>query len=225
MRLILSLARPNSGEISLFEGEDRRTAGRKIGSLIEDPGLYPRCTAMENLKRLSILYGLENTNYEELLDMVGLGNTGKKKVGEFSLGMKQRLGIAVALLGDPQFMVLDEPINGLDPAGIKEVRDLVLKLNRERGITFLISSHLLDELSKIVTRYGIINNGRLVEEIDAEQILARQGTVVRVKVDEPEEAERLHRLLKDNGFAEERMEIQSQDMEAYFLERIGGWDE
>ncbi len=222
MRMILSLAHPDSGEISLFDGEPRESAGLRIGSLIEAPGLYPQCTAEENLRRFAILYGLSKVNYGELLSYVGLADSGKKKVGGFSLGQKQRMGIAVALLGDPEFLVLDEPINGLDPAGIRDMRDLILRLNQEKGITFLVSSHLLDELSKIATRYGIIHEGRLVEEISAGELAARQGTSVHIRVESEEEALRLHSLLKENGFAEETMEIRSQDMEAYFLERIGG---
>ena len=115
-----------------------------IGSLIEAPGLYKNCTAYENLKRFSILYGGNEKDIQEILEMVGLSNTKERKVKDFSLGMKQRLGIAIALLGNPKLLVLDEPINGLDPAGIKEIRDTILRLNKEKKVTFLISSHLLD---------------------------------------------------------------------------------
>ena len=221
MRTVLSLARPDSGEIVLFEGEPRKTAGRRIGSLIEAPGLYPQCTALENLKRFGQLYGFEQVDYEGILKEVGLEDQIHKKAGHFSLGQKQRMGIAIALLGEPELMVLDEPINGLDPAGIKDIRDLILRLNQEKGITFLISSHLLDELSKIVTRYGIINQGRLVEEVSTAELANRQGTSVQVRVSSPEDAARLHALLRMNGYAEEDLEIHSVDMEQYFLERIG----
>lgn len=158
MRLVLGTAFPSKGEIKLFDGEPFDKARRKIGSLIEAPGLYKNCTAYENLKQFSLIYGGTDAEIKEILSLVGLADTGNKKAGKFSLGMRQRLGIAIALLGNPEFLVLDEPVNGLDPAGMKEVRDLILKLNHIKNITILISSHLLDELSKIVTRYGIIND-------------------------------------------------------------------
>ena len=132
MRLILGLARPTSGKIKLFNSDDLNAQRKKIGSLIEAPGLYKRCSALENMKRFSILYGGDDKEIEELLSFVGLNGVGNKKVGQFSLGMKQRLGIAIALLGNPEVLILDEPVNGLDPAGIKEVRDLLLKLNKSK---------------------------------------------------------------------------------------------
>ena len=162
-RLVLGTAFLTKGEIKLFGGEPFDKARRKIGSLIEAPGLYKNCTAYENLKQFSLIYGGTDAEIKEILSLVGLAATGNKKAGKFSLGMRQRLGIAIALLGNPEFLVLDEPVNGLDPAGMKEVRDLILKLNHEKNITILISSHLLDELSKIVTRYGSINDGMLIE--------------------------------------------------------------
>ena len=138
------------------------------------------------MKRFALLKGADANSIDGILEFVGLGDVGNKKAGKFSLGMKQRLGIAVALLGDPEFLVLDEPVNGLDPAGMKEVRDLIVKLNKERGITVLISSHLLDELSKIVTRYGIINNGVLVDELGAAEIKARGECKLRIVADDAE---------------------------------------
>lgn len=170
MRVVLSLTYPNSGEVKLFGDKSIKDVGLKIGSLIEAPGFYKNLTAKENLKRFSLLYGADESKVDEILKWVGLSNTGNKKVKDFSLGMRQRLGIAIALLGDPELLLLDEPINGLDPEGIKEIRDLILKLNKEQNITILISSHLLDELAKVVTRYGIINNGRMVEEITSEEL-------------------------------------------------------
>ena len=171
MRMILSLTSVTNGEVELFEGKNILEVGNKIGSLIEAPGLYKNATAYENLKRFSILYGADESKINEILKFVNLDNTGNKKAKDFSLGMRQRLGIAIALLGDPEFLVLDEPINGLDPAGIKEIRDVILKLNKGLGITFLISSHLLDELAKVVTKYGIINNGVLIEEVSAKELI------------------------------------------------------
>ena len=170
MRVVLSLTYPRSGEVLLFGNKTIQEVGLKVGSLIEAPGFYKNLSAYENLKRFSIIYNADEKKIPEILKLVGLSNTGKKKAKDFSLGMRQRLGIAIALLGDPEFLLLDEPINGLDPEGIKEIRDVILKLNKEKGITFLISSHLLDELSKIVTKYGILNNGVLVEEIGAKEL-------------------------------------------------------
>lgn len=179
MKLILGLTVPSQGKILLF-GNDNLNAGRKkIGSLIEAPGLYKSCTAYENMLRFATLYGANTKDIKPILDRVGLGDTGAKKAGEFSLGMRQRLGIAIALLGNPEILILDEPINGLDPAGIKEIRDIIIGLNRE-GVTFIISSHLLDELAKVVTNYGIIADGSLVEEVTAEELNNRCCKYVKI---------------------------------------------
>ncbi|MBE6133663.1 MAG: ATP-binding cassette domain-containing protein [Erysipelotrichaceae bacterium] len=196
MKLILGLLTPNKGNISLFGSSTNLNESRKkIGSLVETPALYKNATALENMKRYAILFNGKEEEIKEILDLVGLANTGKKPAGRFSLGMKQRLGIAIALLGNPEILILDEPINGLDPAGIKEVRDTILKLNKEKEVTFLISSHLLDELGKITTTYGIINNGKLVEEIDAEELKRRCEDHLLIKVNDVDKA--LH-ILKDN---------------------------
>lgn len=188
MKLILGLLNATEGEIELFGGEPLEKARGRIGSLIEAPGIYKNCTAYENMKRFSIIYGGTDEDIAQLLKFVGLENTGNKKAGRFSLGMKQRLGMAIAMLGNPEFLILDEPINGLDPEGIKDVRNAVLNLNEQKGVTFLISSHLLDELAKIVTRYGIINNGVLTEEISAEDLNAMCESGLKVRVDDVEKA-------------------------------------
>jgi len=189
MRLLLGLAFPNSGEIRIFGGD--KQAAQKIGALIEAPGLYLSENAFENMKRFAILTGSSDEEIRNLLALVGLADTGKKTVGKFSLGMKQRLGIAIALLGSPELLILDEPVNGLDPAGIKEIRDLILELHA-RGVTFLISSHLLDELGKIATTYGIMANGFLVEEITATELAERCKTSLEVHTDNgPQAAELL----------------------------------
>lgn len=250
MRLILGLARPTSGKIKLFNSDDLNAQRKKIGSLIEAPGLYKRCSALENMKRFSILYGGDDKEIEELLSFVGLNGVGNKKVGQFSLGMKQRLGIAIALLGDPKVLILDEPVNGLDPAGIKEVRDLLLKLNKEKNVTIMISSHLLDELAKITTKYGIINNGVLVEEIDAPKLMERcknniviscdrlqeakelleselkltNISIVNDKlhiVDEIESTDEINTLLVKNDFKVHEITINKNSFEDYFIERLG----
>ena len=163
MRLVLGAAMPTSGSIELFGGRESESRARhRIGALLEYPCIYKNCSALENLRRFAILTGGDTAELEDILKLVGLGSTGGKKAGQFSLGMKQRLAIGIALLGHPEFLVLDEPINGLDPAGIKEIRDVILTLNQKKGVTFLVSSHLLDELSKIVTTYGIISDGALI---------------------------------------------------------------
>ena len=191
MRVILSLAKQNSGDVVFFGNQDITKAGARIGSLIEEPGLYKNSTAYENLKRFCILYNEDPSKINDILNLVGLGDVGKKKVKNFSLGMRQRLGIAIALLGKPEFLVLDEPINGLDPYGIQELRELFLKLNKEKNITFFISSHYLDELSKIVTKYGIIDNGVLVEEIEASELKQKCKDKIIVDVDDVEKAKEI----------------------------------
>lgn len=156
---------------------------RRMGAVVETPSLYPDMTAKQNLKLQYRVLGLpDDGGIPELLELVGLGDTGRKKAGHFSLGMKQRLGIAIALCGNPDFLVLDEPINGLDPQGIVEMRELILKLNRERQITVLISSHILDELSKLATHYGFIDGGRMVKEVSAQELEAACRKCARVEV-------------------------------------------
>jgi len=179
MKLILGLTNPTQGKIFLFGNENLNVGRKKIGSLIEAPGLYKSCTAYENMLRFATLYGASQKEIKPILERVGLGNTGAKKAGEFSLGMRQRLGIAIALLGKPEILILDEPINGLDPAGIKEIRDIIIELNQE-GVTFIISSHLLDELAKVVTNYGIIADGFLIEEITSKELNARCCKFVKI---------------------------------------------
>ena len=165
LRLILGLIKKQSGTISIFGksfSENRLDILRNIGSLIESPSLYGHLTAYENLLILQKIYQCPIERINEVLTLVGLSNTGKKRAGKFSLGMKQRLSIAMALLNNPKLLVLDEPTNGLDPQGILEMRELLKQLNREKGITIIISSHLLAEIEKIATHVGIINHGKLI---------------------------------------------------------------
>lgn len=187
IRIICGLQSPASGEYALFgtDSRDKRITRerRRIGAVMETPSIYLDMSAEENLKMQCRVLGIPS--YEgipELLRLVGLERTGRKKAKDFSLGMKQRLGIALALAGDPDFLVLDEPVNGLDPQGIIEIRELILKLNRERQITVLISSHILGELSKLATHYGFIDNGRIVKEISAAELEAACRKCVRVEV-------------------------------------------
>ena len=154
-----------------------------MGAVIETPAVYPDMTAVDNLKQQYQILGLPSFNgLEDILKLVGLADTGKKKARNFSLGMRQRLGIAVALVGSPDFLVLDEPANGLDPQGIIEMRELILKLNREQQITVLISSHILDELSRLATHYGFIDSGRMVKEISAAELEKACQKCVRLEV-------------------------------------------
>ena len=182
MKLLLGLTSPNEGQITLLGRRELDRSRRKIGSLIEAPAFYKNETALENLKRFALLTPTPEEEIRGILRLVGLGDTGRKKAGAFSLGMKQRLGIAIALLGNPELLILDEPINGLDPSGIKEIRDIILELNG-KGVTFLISSHLLDELGKIATSYGIVADGVLVEEITAKELAEKCRTSWKVVVD------------------------------------------
>lgn len=191
LRMIAGLASPTEGEISLF-GETGKKAlymTSRIGTLIEAPGLYPNMSAAENLKLKCLALGVRKKGYiKELLDAVGLSGVGRKRVRNFSLGMKQRLGIALALVGDPDLLVLDEPINGLDPQGIVEIRETLSRLNRDRNITLMISSHILQELSKIATDYGIIHNGVLLQELTQEELLARCSERIELKTDDTRRA-------------------------------------
>ncbi len=250
MKMVLGMIFPSSGTMELFGKPAGNAARRRIGSLIEAPGLYKQCTAYENMKRYSILAGGSDQDIKNILELVSLQNTGKKKAGAFSLGMKQRLGIALALLGNPDLLVLDEPVNGLDPAGIKDVRDTILRINQERGVTVLISSHLLGELAKISTRYGIINNGVLVEEISAKELEAqfRQNMIIKCRkpqvaagilqqrfdVESPEisgesitiysalnRAEEILTALVQADAGVYDLHTSEADMEDYFIERIG----
>lgn len=250
MKMILGTLIPTEGEITLFGSRNLNEQRRKIGSLIEAPGLYKGCTAYENMKRFSILYGGTDEDIYDLLKFVGLENTKKTKVGHFSLGMKQRLGIALALLGNPEILILDEPINGLDPAGIKEIRDIILKLNQERKVTVLISSHLLDELGKIATRYGIIHDGELVEEVSSLELQERCKTCLILETNDMkktkeilsknkllnsftengnklqiysrfEEPYKVNELLVKSGIHVSQISYSNNGFEDYFIERLG----
>ena len=187
IRLICGLQEPDSGDYTLYgrknTEKDITKSRRRLGAVVETPAVYLDMTAEENLRQQYRILGLPSYDgISDLLKLAGLEHTGKKKAKNFSLGMRQRLGIAVALAGDPDFLVLDEPANGLDPQGMIEIRELILKLNRERQITVLISSHILDELSKLATYYGFIDGGRMVKELSAKELEAACRKCVRMEV-------------------------------------------
>ena len=197
IRMITGLASPSDGNILLFGSPELKEGRSAIGTVIESPALYPGMTARQNLIVQCKLQGIrDESQADAILTLVGLDDTGHKKAKDFSLGMRQRLAIAIALIGSPRLLILDEPTNGLDPEGIKEVRELILKLNRDRKITVLISSHILGELSKFATRYGIIHHGKApIEEFTENQLWERCSS-------------------KDG--------TRQMDLEDYFLSRIGG---
>ena len=186
IRLICGLQEPTGGNFTLYGTKNTdakiERARRRMGAVVETPSIYLDMTAEENIRQQYLVLGMPSADgIAELLHLVGLDGTGKKKAKNFSLGMRQRLGIAVALAGTPDFLVLDEPVNGLDPQGIIEMRELILKLNREHGITVLISSHILDELSRLATHYGFIDGGHMVKEMSAEELEMRCRKCTRVE--------------------------------------------
>lgn len=187
IRLICGLQELTSGEYTLYgtKSTDKEIlkARRRMGAVVETPSIYLDMTAEDNLKQQYRILGLPSYDgLADILKLVRLENTEKKKAKNFSLGMRQRLGIAIALVGDPDFLVLDEPVNGLDPQGIIEMRELILKLNREQQITVLISSHILDELSRLATHYGFIDKGQIVKEISAKELDTACRKCIRLEV-------------------------------------------
>lgn len=257
IRLICGLQEPSSGSFSLFgirkDSKDIVNSRRKIGAIVETPAIYMDMTAEENLRQQYRILGISSyVSIPEILKLVGLENTGKKKVRQFSLGMKQRLGIAIALSGDPRLLILDEPTNGLDPQGIVEMREMILKLNRKREITVLISSHILDELSRLATHYGIIDHGQMVKELSAQELNAACRKCVRVEVSDTSVLARVldamgveYQIISDTtadvfasvnvtqltlALAKEKCEVLSmqerdESLENYFLSLTGGGDQ
>ncbi|MDP4095117.1 MAG: ABC transporter ATP-binding protein [Bacillota bacterium] len=194
IKMIMGLIRPDEGGIMVFgkdAGKDRLWAARKIGSIVETPGFYENLPARNNLEITVNMFNVNKKRIDEVLEIVGLRDTGKKKVKEFSLGMKQRLGIANALVHSPSVLILDEPTNGLDPAGIKDMRDFLKELSQEHNITVLISSHILSEVQILADYVGIIDQGRLMDETDIQTIKAEEQSYLHIEVDRPEEAARL----------------------------------
>lgn len=257
IRMITGLVTPTRGEIELFSQKDKgsfKNGLPRIGSIIEHPALYPDFTAMENMELRGKLLGIpEKKSMSSILEKVELGGTGKKKVKHFSLGMRQRLGLALSLLGNPDFLILDEPINGLDPEGIVGMRRLLKRLNEEQGITILISSHILGELSKLATRYGVINEGILVEEFTHKELEGKCRRYLDLKVSDsavaafiledvfktthyevfPNHEIKIYGLLDKSGeicleLAKKDVRVLSieskgQDLEGYFMNLMGGY--
>ena len=192
IRIVCGLQEPTNGSYIIYgksnNSNDIISARKRMGAIIETPSIYGEMTARDNLIEQYKLVGMPSLDgIDDLLKLVGLEDTGKKKTKNFSLGMKQRLGIAIALANNPDFLILDEPINGLDPQGIIEIRELILKLNKERRITILISSHYLDELSKIATHYGFLDSGSIIQEITSEELMKKMEHKIILTVNDPKE--------------------------------------
>ncbi len=254
LKLLCGLVRPTEGEALIFDKPIHDSvARRRVGALIEQPGLYPDLSGRENLRLYATLLGLDSPERraDEIMETVGLSPKEKKPVKHYSMGMKQRLGVGLALLGGPDLLLLDEPINGLDPEGIREMRELLSELNRERGLTIVISSHILGELSKIATRYGIIQQGRMVEQITSAELEQKCTDYLHLRASQPQKAAALlekefqllqwemrpegeiriyetvdakavGQVLTQAGISVEEMGLHKQDLEGYFLERMGG---
>lgn len=256
IRLITGLIHKTNGDIELLGASSEselNKARTMVGSLIETPSFYNNMTARENLevsRRIRNIPG--NKCIDEVLELVGLKNIEKKKVKNFSLGMKQRLGIANAIMGNPRLLILDEPINGLDPMGIVEIRELLKKINKEKDMTILISSHILSELSELATTYGIISNGKLIEEITSQELKEKCRKYIDLKVDDTSRAvtilERklgindykvlankkikvfsnldnvgeVNSILSNSGIIVESIGVKGENLEEYFMNVIGG---
>lgn len=254
LKMIGGLMYPTSGEIKLFNRtvKDSHPYFERIGILIENAGLFPHYNAYENLDLIAISYGLTNrkNHINKLLKLVGLDVSNKSKVKNYSMGMKQRLGIAAALIGSPDVLILDEPINGLDPQGISEIRQMILELNKA-GMTIIISSHILEELSKVATQYAILHQGEVIEHHSREQLLLQCEDRIEIEVEKASSAvpileQRLNihqykviserivyvydshienqhiiKSLVENGIMVHSITKHKQSLEQYFLARTG----
>ena len=210
MRIICGLAQQSEGSYTLLGKSNDAAVRQHMGMLIEKPGIYEHMTALENLRYSSLLFGFPSQDYNKILEMVGLQNAGKKKARQFSLGMKQRLGIAISLLGNPDFLILDEPINGLDPEGVYEMRKMLEMLNHEHGTTIMIASHILSELYKLATDYAIIDGGCLIDEFSKETLESACSSGVQVTV-EPESLQNAKTLIASR-YPDVRCEVLSNQI-------------
>ena len=210
MRIICGLAQQSEGSYTLLGKSNDAAVRQHMGMLIEKPGIYEHMTALQNLRYFSLLFGIQSQDYNRILEMVGLQNAGKKKARQFSLGMKQRLGIAISLLGNPDFLILDEPINGLDPEGVYEMRKMLETLNREQGTTIMIASHILSELYKLATDYAIIDGGCLIDEFSKETLESACSSGVQVTV-EPESLQNAKTLIASR-YPDVRCEVLSNQI-------------
>lgn len=255
IRILTGLAKPTSGEITLFgkKGKLLNEQRSRIGCIVESPSAYMNMTAYQNLEIQRQQRGIPGkTSIEKVLNMVNLLDTDKKKVKDFSLGMRQRLALAIALLGNPEFLILDEPINGLDPTGIIELRNLLKQLNKEKGMTILISSHILTELHQLATNYGIIHKGKLIQQITSLELEENCKQHLLLQVDNvaaatriietqlhtnnyvvmPDKSirlydynnnlERISYLLNENKIILYQMVQSGDDLETYYTKLIGG---
>lgn len=252
LKMLCGIASPTEGEIRLFgRPVSDPAARRRLGVLIEAAGLYPNMTARQNAVMKAKCMGLaDEKSVDEALQVTGLSDVGKKKVKHFSMGMKQRLGVALALLGNPDLLILDEPINGLDPEGIRELRQLIMALHEE-GKTILVSSHILGELSKISTNYGIIKDGELIEQITKEELEEKCQDYFLIEVQDvqralpllleafpdiqaevldgrsiriygAEDGAKMNQVLVENQVPVSASGFHHMDLEEYFLDRMEG---
>ncbi len=203
LRLILGLLKTQRGQIRVFGkriDQDRIAILRNVGSMIESPSLYDHLSAAENLRLMQLIHRCPQRRIDEVLELVGLGDTGKKRAKKFSLGMRQRLAIAAALLHRPSLIILDEPTNGLDPSGIIEIRNLLIELNRRQGCTILVSSHLLSEIDRVATHVGILGKGRLLFQGTIDELRRHRQEVLSVRVSTSDNAAAV-RTIEQEGIA------------------------
>lgn len=256
MRMMAALTEPDSGEMKFFGSANLDEARSRMSFIIEEPYMEHSMTARENMQYLRFVRGVaDESRIDMLLDFVGLKDVGKKKVGKFSLGMRQRLGIAMSLLAKPEFMVLDEPINGLDPEGIIDVRKMLLKLTEEEKITILISSHILKELSELCTDYAIVNHGKLIEKLSHEELLLKTKTFIGLRTNDIgrtctvlegslgirnykvspeneimiyerlEELERISSIVTQNNLTITKINVEGESLEDYYIGKVGDQNE
>lgn len=256
MKMMAALTEPDSGEMKFFGSTNLNEARSRMSFIIEEPYMEHSMTARENMQYLRFIRGVaDESRIDMLLDFVGLKDVGKKKVGKFSLGMRQRLGIAMSLLAKPEFMVLDEPINGLDPEGIIDVRKMLLKLTEEEKITILISSHILKELSELCTDYAIVNHGKLIEKLSHEELLLKTKTFIGLRTNDIgrtctvlegslgirnykvspeneimiferlEELERISSIVTQNNLTITKINVEGESLEDYYIGKVGDQNE